>query len=67
MNLLGDLNTNLFQNGKCILNGKGSIASQGSVHTMINRYKAILSNSLFKTINIMSYTCNMQHLHFYWP
>ena len=37
--LLGDFNINLFQNGKYILNGKRSTTSQGSVHTMINRYK----------------------------
>ena len=37
--LLGDFNINLFQNGKCILNGKGSTTFQGSVHTMINRYR----------------------------
>ena len=38
--LLGDFNINLFQNGKYILNGKRSTTSQGSVHIMINRYKA---------------------------
>ena len=37
--LLSDFNINLFKNSKYILNGKRSIASQGSVHTMINRYK----------------------------
>ena len=37
--LLGDLNINLFQNGKYILDGKRSPTSQGSVHTMINRYR----------------------------
>ena len=37
--LLGDFNINLFQNGKYILNGKRSTTSQGSVHTMINRYR----------------------------
>ena len=37
--LLGDFNINLFQNGKHILNGKRSTTSQGSVHTLINRYK----------------------------
>ena len=37
--LLGYFNINLFQNGKYILNGKRSTASQGSVHTMINRYR----------------------------
>ena len=37
--LLGDFNINLFQNGKYILNGKRSTNSQGSVHTLINRYK----------------------------
>ena len=26
-----------------------------------------MSNSLFKTINNMSYRCNMEHLHSYWP
>ena len=36
--LLGDFN-NLFQNSKYILNGKRSTTSQGSVHTMINRYR----------------------------
>ena len=37
--LLGDFNINLFQNGKYILNGKGSTTFQGSVHTMINIYR----------------------------
>ena len=37
--LLGDFNINLFQNVKYILNGKRSTTSQGSVHTMINRYQ----------------------------
>ena len=37
--LLDDFNINLFQNGKYILNGKRSTTSQGSVHTMINRYR----------------------------
>ena len=36
---LGDFNINLFQNDKYILSGKKSTTSQGSVHTMINRYK----------------------------
>ena len=37
--LFGDFNINLFQNGKNILNEKWSATSQGSVHTMINRFK----------------------------
>ena len=37
--LLSDFNINLFQNSKYILNGKKSTASQGSVHSMVNRYK----------------------------
>ena len=39
IDLLGDFNINLFQNGKYILSGKRSTISQGSIHTMINRYK----------------------------
>ena len=38
--LLSDFDINLFQNGKYILNVKRSTTSHGSVHTMINRYKA---------------------------
>ena len=37
--LLSDFNINLFQNSKYILNGKRSTTSQGSAHTVINRYK----------------------------
>ena len=37
--LLGDFNTNLFQNGKYILNGERRTTSQGSVHIMINKYR----------------------------
>ena len=37
--LLGDFNINFFQNGRYILNGKRSTASQGSTHSMINGYK----------------------------
>ena len=37
--LLGDFSTNIFQNDKYILNGKRSTTSQGSVHTIINRYR----------------------------
>ena len=60
MNLLGDLNTNLFQNGKCILNGKRSIASQGSVHTMISRYKAFCQIHSLKQLILCPtrVTCN---------
>ena len=32
---------NLFQNAKYILKGKRSTTSEGSVHTMINRYKEV--------------------------
>ena len=39
--LLCDFNINLFQSGKYILNGKRSTTSQGSVHTMINRYREL--------------------------
>ena len=37
--LPGDFNINLSQNSKYILNRKRSTTSQGSVHTMINRYR----------------------------
>ena len=37
--LLGDFNINLFQNGKHILDRKRSTTTQGSVHTVIKRYK----------------------------
>ena len=63
--LFGDFNINLFQNGKYMLYGKRSTTSQRSVHTMINRYKEICQINSFKTINNISYTCNMQQLHYY--
>ena len=36
--LLGDFN-NLLQSGNCVLNGKWTAASQGPVHTLINKYQ----------------------------
>ena len=36
--LLRDFNINLFQNDKYILNKKRSTTSQGSLHTITNRY-----------------------------
>ena len=36
--LLRDFNINLFQNDKYILNEKRSTTSQGSLHTITNRY-----------------------------
>ena len=37
--LVGNFNINLFQKGNYILNGKRSTTFQGSVYTLINRYK----------------------------
>ena len=48
--LLGDFNINLFQNGKYILNGKRSTTTQGSVHTMINKYKEFRQNHSLKQL-----------------
>ena len=44
--LLGDFNINLFQNDKYAVNGKRSTTSQGSVYTMINRYKGFVKFTL---------------------
>ena len=62
--LLGDFNINLFQNGKYILNGKRSTTSQGSVHTMTNRYKEFCQiHSLKQLITCpTSVTCNTSTL-----
>ena len=62
--LLGDFNINLFQNGKYILNGKRSTTSQGSVHTMINRYKEFCQiHSLKQLITCPTrVTCNTSTL-----
>ena len=61
--LLGDFNINLFQNGKYILNGKRSTTSQGSVHTMINRYKEFCQiYSLKQLICPTRVTCNTSAL-----
>ena len=59
--LLGDFNINLFQNGKYILNGKRSTTSQGSVHTMINRYREFCQiHSLKQLITCPTrITCNI--------
>ena len=62
--LLGDFNINLFQIGKHILNGKRSTTSQGSVHTMINRYKEFCQiHSLEQLITCPTrVTCNTSTL-----
>ena len=64
LNLLGDFNINLFQNGKYILNGKRSTASQRSIHTMINRYKEFCQiHSLKQLITYPTrVTCNISTL-----
>ena len=64
IHLLGDFNINLFQNGKYILNGKRSITSQGSVHTMRNRYKEFYQiHSLKQLITCPTcVTCNTSTL-----
>ena len=61
---LGDFNINLFQNGKYILNGKRSTTSQGSVHTMINRYREFCQiHSLKQLITCPTrVTCNTSTL-----
>ena len=65
--LLGDFNINLFQNGRYILNGKRSTASQGSAHTMINGYKEFYQiHSLKQLITCPTcVTCNTSTL--IWP
>ena len=62
--LLGDFNINLFQNGRYILNGKRSTASQGSAHTMINGYKEFYQiHSLKQLITCPTcVTCNTSTL-----
>ena len=62
--LLGDFNINLFQNGKYILNGKRSTTSQGSVHTMINRYKEFCQIHSLKQLIVCPtcVTCNTSTL-----
>ena len=62
--LLGEFSINHFQNGKDILNGKRSTTSQGSVHTMINRYKEFCQiHSLKQLITCPTrVTCNTSTL-----
>ena len=61
---IGDFNNNLFKNGKYILNEKRSFTSQGSVHTMINRYKGFCQiHSLKQLIRCPTrITCNISTL-----
>ena len=61
---LGDFNINLSQNGKYILNRKRSTTSQGSVHTMINRYREFCQiHSLKQLITCPTcVTCNTSNL-----
>ena len=44
--VLSDFNTNLFQNSNYILNRKRSTTSQGSDHTLINRYRNFVKFTL---------------------
>ena len=62
--LLGDFNINLFQNSKYIRNRKRNTASQGSVHTMINRYKEFCEiHSLKQLITCPTHvTCSISTL-----
>ena len=61
--VLSDFNINLFQNGKYILNGKRSTTSQGSVHTMINRYREFCQIHLKQLITCPTHvTCNTSTL-----
>ena len=64
MRYIGDFNNNLFKNGKYILNEKRSFTSQGSVHTMINRYKGFCQiHSLKQLIRCPTrITCNISTL-----
>lgn len=63
--LLGNFNINLWQNGDCVLNGKGITACQGPAHSLINKYQEFCK-IFFKAINNLPYTWNMQHLFYNW-
>ena len=62
--LLDDFNIYLFQSSNYILNGKRSTTFQGSVHTMINRYKEFCQiHSLKQLITCPTHvTCSISTL-----
>ena len=62
--LLGDFEIDLLQNRNCILNGKGTAACQGPVHTLTNKYQEfcqILSSKQVITCST-SVTCSTSSL-----
>ena len=62
--LLGDFNINLLQNGNYILNRKGMVVCQGTVHTLINKYQELCQTfSLKQLITCPTcVTCNTSSL-----
>ena len=62
--LLGDFNINLLQNRNYILDGKGTVAYQGPVHTLINEYQQMYQMFSLKQLTTcpIRVTCNTSSL-----